>query len=197
VVINDLNDVDLFSDVNELSVHPEPEWFDDRLVYPFPLEGKGDNSYLCTQGVNGAFTHFYCQTYHAIDFACNVGTSVVSVGDGEVVEVKDENSVGGIHVRNLFLWNSMIIKMDDGIFVEYVHIRNRSALVKVGDRVVQGQKICESGDVGFCPQPHLHIQMHTSKEKNAPTVKFALKDIDGNKYFPEAGKYYSKQGQKS
>jgi len=39
--------------------------------------------------------------------------------------------------------------------------------------------------------------MHNSKEKNAPTIKFALKDSNGNNFFPEAGKYYSKLGIKN
>lgn len=37
-----------------------------------------------------------------------------------------------------------------------------SATVKVGDKVSVGQKICESGEAGFCPTPHLHIQVRKS-----------------------------------
>ena len=48
------------------------------------------------------------------------------------------------------------------------------SLVKVGDRVQRGH-ICNSGDVGFCPRPHLHIQMHSSDKKDAPTIPFGFK----------------------
>jgi len=97
------------------------------------------------------------------------------------VEVIQNNKVSGIHVKNLFLWNSVMLKLDSGVFVEYVHIKADSATVKIGDRVKTGQKICESGDVGFCPEPHLHIQMHLSCEKKAETIKFAFLDKNGEK----------------
>jgi murein DD-endopeptidase MepM/ murein hydrolase activator NlpD len=48
-------------------------------------------------------------------------------------------------------------------FIEYVHIKQSSASVKVGDRVVTGQPLCLSGDVGFCPSPHLHIQVRSQE----------------------------------
>lgn len=32
--------------------------------------------------------------------------------------------------------------------------------------------ICLSGDIGFCPVPHLHIQMHSSSETKSPTIPF-------------------------
>lgn len=44
-------------------------------------------------------------------------------------------------------------------YVDYVHIGAGSVLVKEGERVTQGQVLCRSGDVGFCPAPHLHIQV--------------------------------------
>ena len=62
--------------------------------------------------------------------------------------------VSGIHASNLYKWNSIMLKLDDGQFVEYVHIETDSAIVKVGDHVQRGQHICNSGDVGFCPRPH-------------------------------------------
>ena len=68
----------------------------------------------------------------------------------------------GIHVTSLFKWNSIMLALADGRFAEYVHIRGGSAVVAVGQRVVAGQQLCESGDVGFCPTPHLHLQLHDS-----------------------------------
>ena len=48
----------------------------------------------------------------------------------------------------------------EGLLFEYVHIKPGSCRVKEGDTVSQGQHLCDSGDVGFCPSPHLHIQAH-------------------------------------
>jgi murein DD-endopeptidase MepM/ murein hydrolase activator NlpD len=80
-----------------------------------------------------------------------------------------------------------------GLYVEYVHVQAGSACVEAGDRVTTGETLCLSGDVGFCPRPHLHIQMHESSDPCAPTVKFAFLRGDGSgggHYFPEAGRFY-------
>jgi len=52
-----------------------------------------------------------------------------------------------------------------------VHVAARSAVVAVGDRVRRGQKICESGSVGFSPEPHLHFTAFRSRDPAAPTVR--------------------------
>lgn len=137
----------------------------------FPLAGPGP--FLCSQGAGGCFTHFYPATAHAIDLACPLGTPVTAVGAGTVVEVKDSESASGIHASLLFRWNSLMLHVASaGLYVEYVHIAPGSAKVAVGDTVAAGEVLCTSGDVGFCPVPHLHIQAHRSRDKDAPTVPF-------------------------
>ena len=153
----------------------------------FALGGKGP--YVCSQGHHGHFTHFYTATQHAIDLNCPVGTDILAVGDGVVKEIKQNNVVSGIHVSNLYKWNSLMLVIDDNnnnndnnnsnnnnkqIVVEYVHIMENSATLSVGDRVKKGQVICKSGNVGFCPTPHLHIQVHESTDPAAPTVSFCF-----------------------
>ena len=96
-----------------------------------------------------------------------------------------------------------MLRLDDGFFVEYVHIAHRSTVVRVGERVAAGQELCKSGNVGFCPVPHLHIQAHASKDERACTVPFAFwlpastsADVDPPRddarrvFFPEAGMRY-------
>lgn len=87
------------------------------------------------------------------------------------------------------------VLQDDGFLAEYVHILADSALVSVGDRVAAGQPLCASGDAGFCPSPHLHLQLQRGEGDSAPTVRFALLDGDGHPYFPVAGKWYGVQGE--
>ena len=74
--------------------------------------------------------------------------------------------------------------------VEYVHIQAHSASVAVGDRVRAGQVLCRSGDVGFCPEPHLHIEAHAARTPEAPSIPIAWQDGNGAWYYPEAGKSY-------
>ena len=162
------------------------------------------------------------------------GTPLLALGAGEVVDVRQSETVSGVHVSNLFKWNSVMLALDDGAFVEYVHLRANSVTVKLGDRVrcrqqvrmpaltmpplstlsppffaastfslvnwgragVWWLQIAESGDVGFSPEPHLHLQMHTSRDPEAPTIMFALGgEAAGNAYFPEAGNWYNAAGE--
>ena len=66
--------------------------------------------FRCSQGAGGAFTHFYPGTMHAVDLECPVGTPVLAVGDGVVAEVKHDSHSSGIHVANLFEWNSIMVQ---------------------------------------------------------------------------------------
>ena len=172
--------------------HAAPESFDPAHTYAFPLGGAGP--YLCTQGVDGAFTHFFAGTHHAVDFRCPVGTPVLSVAAGRVSEVRMSNTCGGMHVRNLFKWNSVMVAHQDGTFAEYVHLKHGSARVAVGDDVAEGAHLADSGDVGFAPEPHLHLQLARSAATDAPTLRFALRDAAGAPYEPQAGRYYSRAG---
>lgn len=229
-VSNDVDlfqDIDLESDVQEWNRHPKP--LDHHpLALGFPLQSvsSSDNddaaasstntTFLCTQGVGGQLTHFFNGNLHAIDFRCSIGTPILAVGDGIVLEAKDHNTLTGIAVSNLFEWNTIMLQLDPPsaevsntgetsnqtsdtsiagpLFVEYVHIQK--SFVKEGDRVTKGQAIGESGSIGFSPEPHLHFAAYRSKDDTAPTVQvhFQSESEDSHLYLPIAGKYYDASG---
>jgi murein DD-endopeptidase MepM/ murein hydrolase activator NlpD len=127
-----------------------------------------------------------------------------SVAAGVVSEVREAHRCGGVHVRNLFRWNSVTVAHADGTHAEYVHTAAGSARVAVGDAVAEGQHIADSGDVGFCPEPHLHLQLHASGATDAPTLRFALRcdagggasGASGASFFePQAGLFYGAGGE--
>lgn len=200
----DITDIRIESDVQKWEKHPLPKDEHTQRV-GFPLEG---GPFLCTQGEDGELTHFFSGNLHAIDFRCPVGTSLLAVADGVVVEAKDENTLTGISVLNLFQWNSILIRVDEGgkhsgrsdgpLFVEYVHIQKTH--VQKGDRVTRGQVIGLSGSVGFSPEPHLHFSAFRSSEPTAPTVRVrfeALASPDGSTkqdFLPKAGNWYNSFG---
>lgn len=210
----DITSVRIESDVQEWNRHPDPSLEYKTPLRGFPLEselGSGTGaangvetetnmegtsessearrmkpiSFLCTQGVEGQLTHYFSGNLHAIDFRCDVGTPLLAVEDGEVVEVKDGNTLTGISALNMFRWNSIMIRhrcnmdaqgessCEEGtsyFFTEYVHIRN--ATVQEGDKVQRGDRIGFSGSVGFSPEPHLHFALYLSREADAPSVGF-------------------------
>lgn len=196
----EITDLEIVSDVQEWETHPNPkDEHPQRLG--FPLQG---GPFLCTQGEDGELTHFFSGNLHAIDFRCPVGTPLLAVAAGFVVEAKDENTLTGIAVTNLFQWNSIIIRLDEGkhsghngpLFVEYVHIQKTH--VKLGDRVERGQIIGHSGSVGFSPEPHLHFSAFRSAEPTAPTVRVRFESPrDGagsTEFLPKAGSWYDSTG---
>lgn len=175
-------------------------------VFDLPLHPLlSDTPLLCTQAAGGGFTHFaHPSTYYAIDFRCPVGTPVVSVLPGTVVEVRVcDLHVTGARVTHLFSWNSILIRREEDspgeedkrdVYVEYVHIHHEGIRVKVGDRVERGDVLCLSGDAGFCPEPHLHLQVHyadSSVVRDCPSVPITLQGrevVAGKEYSPLSGK---------
>jgi len=59
----------------------------------FPLKGEKEY-YYCSQSFNGPLTHFTPHTRHAIDLQCKVGTDVIAVGDGVIVDIQSNSKVG-------------------------------------------------------------------------------------------------------
>jgi murein DD-endopeptidase len=95
------------------------------------------------------------------------GDDVLAVADAEVVAVKDgipENvpqsptravpitleTIGGNHV---------ILRLGDGRFAFYAHLKPGSLRVKLGDRVRRGQVLGLLGNSGNSTEPHLHFHL--------------------------------------
>jgi murein DD-endopeptidase MepM/ murein hydrolase activator NlpD len=143
---------------------------------------------------------------------------LLAVADGIVIESKDDNTLTGIAVTNLFEWNSILIQIcsseqpqqddknqnvninkvpnlhhpDGDLFVEYVHISK--SFVSSGDRVTKGQVIGYSGSVGFSPEPHLHFSAFRSSHPESPTVRVLFEGPDGTPFLPRSGDRYNETG---
>ena len=196
-------------------------------------------AYQCTQAEDGQLTHFFHGNYHATDFSCPIGTPLYSPANGIVVSVKDHvgsdaqqqqqqsnntdttderstllEEVSGIAARNLFYWNSIMIKVKDEenealdpLYIEFVHIQTNSVTHKVGDTVRKGQLICRSGSVGFSPEPHLHLAAYRSNDNEAATVRVRFESTAScnathneqqephtASFLPKTGGWYNKSG---
>jgi Peptidase family M23 len=235
--IKDITTLRIESDVSPWQQHPNPSdehsiriGFPLGKIPPSSMDRTSDAenatvlpSFLCTQGEGGELTHFFSGNLHAIDFQCPIGTELLAVADGVVVDVNDNNTLSGIAVTNLYEWNSILLhickeKKDDlspghdtvdnvpehsdgPLFVEYVHIQK--ALVQKGETVSKGQVIGYSGSVGFSPEPHLHFSAFRSSEPTAPTVRVLFDGkamvtsdatITGVPFLPVAGQCYNAYG---
>ena len=216
--IESLPNLNIESDVQVWKQHPDPADTADRAV-SFPFRNSENEAFLCSQSENAVLTHFFAGNYHAVDFACPIGTEFVAVGNGTVLNVKTEHSkVTGISVQNMFQWNSLMLRLDSdmsedarldandatitgdrifrdasSLYVEYVHID--TVCVGVGDVVQVGQVLGRTGAAGFCPTPHLHLSAYRSSDDTAPTCRVYFRGMkNGNLFLPQAGTMYNENG---
>lgn len=82
-----------------------------------------------------------------IDFAAAEGSEVLAVASGIVTEAGEKNGYGEL----------IEINHGNGYVTRYGH--NSRLLVKVGDRVVKGQRISLMGSTGRSTGPHVHFEL--------------------------------------
>ncbi len=98
--------------------------------------------------------------HNGIDYAADVGTPVMSAGDGRV-------TASGY---NRFNGNYVFIQHGDTYVTKYLHLHKRN--VKKGQWVKQGQNIGQVGRTGMVTGAHLHYEfLVNGKHKNPRTVK--------------------------
>jgi murein DD-endopeptidase MepM/ murein hydrolase activator NlpD len=87
--------------------------------------------------------------HYAVDLKGNTGTPVKAAMDGTVSAlVRDSRDYG----------NYIILRHSGGYRTVYAHLSAFS--VKLGDKVIQGNKIGEVGSTGRSTGPHLHFQIY-------------------------------------
>lgn len=91
--------------------------------------------------------------HQGIDVAAPVGTPIVAAAPG-VVEFSGWNSGG--------YGNMVDIRHPDGNKTRYAH--NSRNLVRVGQKVEQGQQIATMGSTGFSTGPHVHFEIHVPRQ---------------------------------
>lgn len=103
------------------------------------------------------FAHFK----EAIDFILPRGTLLLAPKAGKVVDIKVDSKKGGADPKynNMKYLNYLTIQHSNGEFSQYAHLKYQGSLVKVDDKVKQGQPIALSGNTGFSTTPHLHFHI--------------------------------------
>lgn len=108
-----------------------------RPISVLPVSGTLTSSYGARWGT----------THYGLDIANAIGTPIVSVTDGEVIESGPAAGFG--------LW--VRIRQDDGTIGVYGHMDE--TLVAAGQRVTAGQQIATVGNRGQSTGPHLHYEV--------------------------------------
>ena len=105
--------------------------------------------------------------HYAWDLAAPAKTEVYSVGDGEVVEVRFNQSKNETDKEN-GAGNYIKIKYvveDKEIYVTYGHLYPNSNLVQKGDQVKHNQLIATVGTTGYSTGNHLHYEVKIDGNK--------------------------------
>jgi murein DD-endopeptidase MepM/ murein hydrolase activator NlpD len=117
------------------------------------------------------------------DFYC-YGRDILAVADGTVVEVATDGTEANDRLRRLgesadgfqnrtvqaqnelltknpkaVIGNYVVLRHAGGEYSQYVHMKQGSVRVKVGDTVTRGQVIGQVGQTGNTTEPHLHFQL--------------------------------------
>ncbi|MBV1757725.1 MAG: M23 family metallopeptidase [Dethiosulfatibacter sp.] len=97
---------------------------------------------------------------------CCYNKEILSPADGIVIEVlehEDETIILGkgrfFNRAKHIAGNYIVIKHSDNEYSTLAHLKDNSIVVRVGDRVLKGQKIASCGNTGNSSEPHLHFQL--------------------------------------
>ncbi len=114
----------------------------------------------------------------------NYGSKLHAVADGVITHIQDglpENRGDAADVKfKSFLeyaGNYIVLDIGNGRYATYCHCIPQSFLVKVGDKVKEGDAIALLGNSGNSSEPHLHFQITDGPEfVKSNGVPFVLKE---------------------
>jgi|AntDeeMinimDraft_4_1070355.scaffolds.fasta_scaffold04479_1 murein DD-endopeptidase MepM/ murein hydrolase activator NlpD len=127
---------------------------DKNFVYNLPY--SSGSGFKIDQGYNGSFSH---QDKKALDFGMSIGQEIRAARAGIVTKVIDKNKRHCPKRSCIKFNNKIVIYHDDGTFARYVHLKQNSAKVEVGQKVKADDLLASSGQTGFTDGPHLHFEV--------------------------------------
>lgn len=154
-----------------------------RESSPYKLPWPAGQTWLCGQSNRGLVSHRGAGEF-AFDFMMPEGSDVCVARAGVVTAVVVSHDGHGLKATN----NYLAIAHGDGTSGWYLHLRKDGSLVRVGERVEQGQRIAKSGHVGRSLAPHLHFSVRDDARRATIPVSFA--DVSGHAGVPRMGFSY-------
>jgi murein DD-endopeptidase MepM/ murein hydrolase activator NlpD len=156
-------------------------------VYHYQFPVASNQKYRITQSFNGRFSHSQRPSIYAVDIAMQVGTYIGAARAGTVIWVKDDYHMGGRDQFFLDKANIINVLHEDGTYAVYAHILQGTALVKVGDKVEEGDRLARSGSSGYSTGPHLHFVIRKNDGFKTRSVPFVFTDGNGGTFTPRRG----------
>jgi murein DD-endopeptidase MepM/ murein hydrolase activator NlpD len=125
-----------------------------------PLKGR----FCLGQGAGGRSFHYGIKGHYSYDVnACktdSMGTPVFAVADGKVIEVVQSNPDRPLGAPVDLNAPANWVKVRHGdVDSVYLHVKQGSARVQVGETVKAGQQVAEMGASGIVAGPHTHFNL--------------------------------------
>lgn len=114
-------------------------------------------TYTVSQAYPLVITHVTPESRYAVDFALPDGTPVYAARAGTVINVRHDSFRGAAAAEMLDQANVVEILHDDGTIAIYAHLQWDAIRVHIGQHVMLGEYIANSGNTGFTTGPHLHF----------------------------------------
>jgi len=147
-----------------MTMRPISRW---EYIRPFP-PGLKSEAVTGGPGHVGPFSQ-------AVDFLMPEGSPVLAPRAGEVAEIKDDSDRGGDDQKYVPDANYITLFHGEEEFSDLVHLKHKGAIVRLGEKVVEGQLIGYSGNTGWSSQPHLHFmvfQKHPDGSWESVKIRF-------------------------
>ncbi len=144
--------------------------FSGAITHRGPWRYGLDFEVLDTQGSRYNRNERVLTDYHTFD------SPVTAPANATVVRVLDsipDNAIGSVNLENNW-GNTIVLLLDNGLYVKLSHLKLGSVTVAEGERVAHGHVLARCGNSGRSPVPHLHLQVQSSPQVGSPTLPFRL-----------------------